>query len=270
MILKPTYQEFKDAMDRIGMEIAEASREHKYALLYSGGVDSTAILASLLKSKADIWLVHCRHGKKAEYYYLLLEQFAMHMAMKYGLPLLFLHDMNDSFPNEYKNWKDLGITYFVSGCGMDRMFQECYYDYPEGVTPLTYVPSLEVLPGRDVKVLPFSKGERFRMFHPFLDVLLGSKARVKSIRLPKIPMKDDWVSKWRTEEIENHGLHVFTFDNHPLMMKVMDGYKPGVKDVFNRKGWTFRYVEDFFGKSYRDFCFEVMNSRRVQVELEKQ
>lgn len=258
-----SYEAFKEAMDKIGEEISEASKEHKYALLYSGGVDSTAIMASMLKAKANFYLIHTRCGRDG-YYDIFLEQIVMHMAMKYKLPLLFLHGFNDNYPFEYQSWKDMGITHFVTGCGTDRMYQECYYKYPEGKNPPDYIADIETFP----KVLPFSKGERFRMYHPILDVLLGIRSRVYSIRQPKILMVDDWVSKWRDAEIERQGLHVFRYDTHHLMMRVMDDYKPGIKDVFDRKEWTFRYVEEFYGKSYRELCKEVMTSRRVCVQLE--
>ncbi len=47
------------------------------------------------------------------------------------------------YPFEYQSWKDMGVTHFVTGCGTDRMYQECYYKYPYGKNPPDYVADIE-------------------------------------------------------------------------------------------------------------------------------
>lgn len=52
------FSEFVKTMDDIGKGYAALAKEKKIGLMYSGGVDSTAILLSLMDNHADITLVH--------------------------------------------------------------------------------------------------------------------------------------------------------------------------------------------------------------------
>lgn len=236
-----TYQGFKTMMDSVGKDIVKHSKK-PFALAYSGGIDSTAILLSLLNAKAKFYLVHERHENKEDGYGLYRERRASHMGRLFDLPVLCIPCSDDI----WGMFAELCIEVFVEGDGMDR----CYFEYyrPDGSTK------------------HFSFGEPFRAKHPLFDMFFGyAPGRFSSYGIPRTYAKGDKYDVHDRIEKEL-SINCITYAYHPLFLEFFSNYKEDVKDIFFRKILTEKYVKDNMGMSFNSMVREVCRLNRSRFK----
>ena len=231
MSSKADYNQFKKAMDTIASEIPN----NKTALAYSGGVDSTAILLSLVDANAKFSVIHMRYDDAKNSYGIFLERMVSHICRKFKTPALILPK---DFEHFYELIADSGVKNLVDGEGMDRMYLELHYE--------------------DGSPRQLSFGEPFRAYFPLVEMLFFyAPNRFASYGVPKSFHPGD-KEDLEAKEIEKKlDIKIIKYSYHPEMLKFFKGYKEDVADIFFRKRFTEMYVKDKLGMSFNSLVREV-------------
>ena len=213
------YEDFEKAMNDIATEFLY-EYGNMIPVLYSGGLDSTAIVLSLVRNGGKPILVHMR-GKPSMYE--RGKQLIMrNLAEKYDLPTVELCGSTKTSYEFLKSFRDMGFKVVISGDGMDRMYMNCY--------------------DKNNNSLRFSFGERFRVTHPIMDIILNIIPRLKGVYGKKLPVVTDEYSFKDKLNSDLLGITVLKYSTHPLMAGLFIDYRADIRDIFLRKRYTEKYV----------------------------
>ena len=241
-------EDFFNVMDKIGCEYADLSKKHKMALLYSGGVDSTALLLSLVKNNAKITVLHWRFFDPPTDYGVFCERMATHLTRRYNLPLLLISTGTQDSRVWYKTAADLGYHHLISGEGMDRIYLEYFFE--------------------DGSSRQWGHGEVFRAYHPFIEMFgFYMPNRLITYGKPNTHRADDEEHEKDRANAHAAGIkQLYFYSCHPLMIQLFQRYHEDVGDIFFRKRLTEMYVKKELGQSFSNLVREVyrLNHCRFQ------
>jgi hypothetical protein len=242
------FSEFVEVMDSIGCEYSALSRTKKIGLMYSGGVDSTAILLSLMNANAKITLVHILFFNPPTSYSIFCEGMTKHLANKYGLATVFVPNPPLGEAKEtYQAIADTGYQDLISGEGMDRIYLE--YFYPDGSSR------------------HWTYGEPFRAQHPWIDRITSYVPnRLAVYGLPNTHHADDHDHIRDKKDAAHSGTNLYFYSSHPLMIELFKRYKEDVGDIFFRKRLTEFYVKEKLGVNYNSLVKEVCRENKDRME----
>lgn len=235
-------------MDDIGREYAELSRQKQLGLLFSGGVDSTAMLLSLVRNHADITVIHWRFFHPPTSYGVFCERMASHLTRRYDLPLLVVSTSSQDSRVWYRSIARLGYTNVVSGEGMDRIYLEYFYE--------------------DGSSRQWGHGEVFRAHHPLIEMFgFYMPNRLVTFGKPNTHRADDEEHMKDREAARQGGIKgLYFYSCHPLMIELFKRYKEDVGDIFFRKRLTEMYVKKHLGCSFNSLVREVYHLNRCRFE----
>jgi hypothetical protein len=242
------FNEFVETMDNIGKEYTQLSKEKKIGLMYSGGVDSTAILLSLIYNKANITLVHIRFFNPPTAYSIFCEGMVKYFGEHYNLPMVMVENPPGGEAKEtYQAIADTGFKDLISGEGMDRMYLE--YFYPDGSSR------------------HWTYGEPFRAQHPFIDKITSYVPnRIATYGLPNTHRTDDADHQRDRADASHSGTSLYFYSSHPRMLDVFRRYKEDVGDIFFRKRLTEFYVKGRLSMSYNSLVRDVCRLNKSRME----
>jgi hypothetical protein len=232
----PRREEFNRMMDRVGLDVAEEFNGEPVYIAFSGGIDSTVTLLSLLNYTSNIILFH--YNLNTSKYARTLEAITDYFCDTYHLEKRIIPTTEDF----YSGVVQAGIKRFVFSDGFDIAYGQIYkqfkcteYPYGEGYR--------------------LSHGERFRCSHPYLDILLHLKGRLQSIHASKNESGADRLmsspyNELRYELRDRFDLDVIDFDSQPGFIDFFDDYQARYLDVVYRKQYNEYYVKDALGISY--------------------
>lgn len=227
------FEKFEKTFDKVCLDIMD--KHSPTALSMSGGVDSTAIALGLLKTKKPFYILHMNHTKRPnsnqhKFEHMLVYEFSM----KYGVPLLMIHCDHLIKPSFI--FKEIGITTFITGDGMDR----CYglMDCSTGEKEPTF-------------------GEDFHCKHPIIDKLFKTiPSRRKFYMTPYAGI--DMEHRDDMEIAKRLDMEIIKFIAHPLFVSFFEEYKHNVRDMVYPKLLTYKYVKNNLDMDYYKFCRMVM------------
>lgn len=206
---------FETMLDTVCLDISKQVDDN-FAIAVSGGLDSTALVLSFLKTKKPFVAVNV-----TDYYSLPRKR----QEMLFGQSMCEYLSNNFFFPllsiprgdmGIYKPFAKYGFNQIVTGEGMDR----CYGVYPNDPTW-----------GADVK----SKHPLFEMF------TRSFPSRFKTYR--KTSYDDRHLSNHTDKWIDSiKEIKVIQVSRHPLFKNFFEGYVENVKDLFFPKQLTRLYV----------------------------
>lgn len=241
------FEEFVNIMDTIGNEIAVFSEKNDVCLLYSGGMDSTAMLLSLVNANAPITIAHLQDVHPKTSYATFRECMAKEVSAKFNVPLWI-----EECRNEYDFYKIIKkrFPYAIDGDGMDRMYFEYYT--------------------KAGKTKHFSYGEPFRAFHPYLDMFFAfAPSRFSSYGVPRShKIGDSWYNLGLKDAMEAN-ITLIKYSYHPLMLEFFSRYREDVGDIFFRKDFTYRYTKNKLGKSYHKLVRDVCRKNKLESNIER-
>ena len=241
--LSKNYKTFTYHIDRIASEIVDELDE--YVISFSGGIDCTLILASLLKNGADPKKIMCIHVdlSKRNRYYAFHKQISKHIAEKTGVKLVVVPPSKTGRIIE-SAIEFFGFSTFLHGDGLDRMYCKSYKkDYETGIH--------------------FSHGERFRTRHPYIDYLTATLPHMILVHGKHVDSVDtDYISR-RFDDFEaDNNCRMIRYGKDKQLAHFM--YK--ISNSTNFYSWFFWksfnkwYVEDSLGVSHHNLCREAMKT----------
>jgi hypothetical protein len=241
------FSEFVETMDTIGEEYSRLSHKKQLGLMYSGGVDSTAILLSLLHNQADITLVHILFFNPPTSYSIFCEEMTNYFGKKHDLPTLFVPNPPGEAKETYHAIATTGYTNLVSGEGMDRIYLE--YFYPDGSSR------------------HWTYGEPFRAQHPWMDRMTSYiPNRFATYGLPNTHHADDEDHQRDKKDATYSGITLYFYSSHPLMIDLFKRYHEDVGDIFFRKRLTEFYVKERLGTSYNSLVRKICRDNKDRIE----
>jgi len=227
--------QFNEMLDSVTKDIADNLESDFIMLGYSGGLDSTALLLSFMKTGKPIYCVHVNSWKGSSDEAVFQDFVAYHICTMLQIPLMIIpfeahpiYTIHQAFPIH-------GIHEIVSGEGMDRAHQ----------TLDTYKTK--------------TMGMDFRCMHPILDSLLTTYPRFKhykkvsyKTRAKDIRKTFDKFKRYRQEI----GLEIIMVAEHELYKQYSESYTQNVKDLFFPKSFIFNYIKRNIGKPFNKIAKE--------------
>jgi hypothetical protein len=239
-------------MNQVGQDILQENKDKKIALSFSGGLDSVAILMSLLQAEGKITLIHMKY-LRSQSYGILQEELAKYISKMLGVPIINIpHTIYHGGLDSLSKSKDFEGNLLILGEGMDESYGE-HYD-------------------KDGNIIYFSNGEFFRARHPVADVLIFFPSRLKCLRRSKGKNGALFIQRHLTkcqQKIKKYDIEFNFFPSHPLFIEFFSKYYKNVKDLFFDKLLTKKYVDEYLGRRYIDIVKEVykLNKHRVKSPL---
>jgi len=233
--LKSEQVAFNDMMDSIGFDVAD--RKGEVAVIFSGGIDCTACVCSLVNAGVSPLLIHMRHEPGVERWNeVFQEDIVYHMAEYLGLSVLFLPwvdhpvgEYNVGYEEFYSVFTGLNLGTLVSGDGMDRCYYECYDK--EGVHHAC------------------TFGEDVRCNHPMIEMFLKTiPTRLSLYR--KSTYEDRLSSDLVASTLHSISPKIFLFSDHPSFIDFFRSYTEDVRDIVFPKFLSICYVNTNLGISY--------------------
>lgn len=233
------YDSFETMLDTVCLDISKQVDDN-FPLAISGGLDSTALILSFLKTKKPFIAVNVREDyslPRKSQEYIFGQSMCEYLSNRLFFPLL-------SIPREkvivYKTIAKYGFRQVVTGDGMDR----CYSEYPEKPTW-----------GLDVK----SKHPLFEMF------TRSFPEHFKMYR--KTSYDERHLSDPTDKLLENiEEIEVIQVSRHPLFEKFFENYTENVKDLFFPKQLTRLYVDKHLGESFMKVARRVYRLNNPKFE----
>lgn len=234
------YLEYEQMMNNVGETLASEINGDIY-IAFSGGLDSAAILTSLLHTTRKIVLVHIQFkGNNGSTVWNKEWENCMTECLGgvFDVPVVFLPDNRYKYKDEvnafYPIFSEYGIDEIVTGDGMDRCYGEaCHSTF----------------------------GEDFRAFHPLFDMFF--KTIPEQI---KVYHKSDYRNALETDSVESKlgrvadkfNMKIYSFSAQPEYIQFFMSYVENVKDIVFPKQFTRTYVDKqlktITGKTYNQIA----------------
>lgn len=240
---KQEYNKFKKMVDKVGQSIMDA--QENPALFFSGGVDSTAMALSFMKTNKPFYLVHMTNLMRNDTIrrnHKILENIICHeFSQRYNLPIIYYPTVINRSP--YAIAKKIGIGSFILGEGMDRAYGVC----------------------ADKREPKHSMGEDYHAYFPLVDIFLKTfPTRIKYFKTEYDV--DGNVGKHDIELMEKYKVEMIKFSKHPEWIKFFSNYEKSLRDVFFPKYYTYRYVEKNLGMKYYAFVKYVIRQHKKSFD----
>ena len=200
------YPWFKQMMNKVGRDLVKS--ENRISVAFSGGLDCTGVVLSLMNAKARPLLIHMRHQRGiTRWNELFQEDMVYALGDWLNLQVLFVpwddHPVgvyNEGYAEFYGSLASLGVGRIVSGDGMDRCYFECYDDQKNHRA--------------------CTLGEDIRVFHPFVELFactIPNRLRLYQKSSYQERLQSDTVS----ETLQLVSPDLVLFSDHPLFLSLI-------------------------------------------------
>jgi len=232
------YQGFVDHVNRIAQKIIDDFDE--YPLCYSGGIDCTMILASLLLNGVDPKKIRCYHVdlSSRNSFYGCHTRIARYITDMYGVLFQVLPPAPSGRIIESTVMNMNGFSHVLHGDGLDRMYCHSYKkDNETGIH--------------------FTHGERFRTRYPWVDYVSATlPSMAQGWRKPVVRVDQDHVSQRFDQFEKDNDCRLIRYVKDKDFATFMYGVAntPGLWSLLFWKPFNKWYIEDVWGVSHHQLC----------------
>jgi len=236
--LSQWYEPFKFHIDRIAKTIVE-NNDH-IVLSFSGGIDCTMILASLLHQWLKIDQIECVHVDLSHLnrYYAFHKTISKFICNALDVPLTILplksHNRHGCVLDTVKNH---GYKTWITGDGLDRMWCHSYKSNGDGVH--------------------FTHGERFRVLHPYIDYLTATiPSMLQVYKKPVIPVHKDIITSSINAYESRYNVRMIRYGQDEGLSMFMHFLANQQKmwQLFHWKPFNKWYITDVLNTTHHDLC----------------
>ena len=249
--MKNEYNQFKQAMNKTADDIVKKYGQN-LSLAYSGGVDATAILLSLLNADANVTLLHRRRplDKIEEGWEDFYEDsVAYYIADKLDLPTIFLPHSGLEGLFLYDYIAKMGFNKIVSGEGMDDIYGVLFFNRTFGEGIWAKYPLIDLFKSVPSGVRMYSKKNQRRVSDTHKRREEEEKNLFKRVK-------------------KKYNAEVILFSHQQALLDFFSNYKSSAKDIVFPKLLTKKYADEYMKKyvrkSYRDMCKKAYNLNRLK------